>query len=331
MPGWIRASTMPEPAPVSATAERSVVRELIAFASRTPLSAVGAIVGLLIVAIALGANWVAPLDPLKTNFRRMNHEPDAQSWFGTDQVGRDTLSRVIHGARTSLFVAFSAVLLGTTVGSLWGVACGYLGGRFDLASQRVMEILQAFPDLILDLAISMAMGTGLPAVLVAIAITRIPFGGRVISSVAVSVREMAYVEAGRATGASAFRIMRLHVLPQCVAPYLVLATTHLGVAIVIEAALGFLGVGVPPPTPTWGNMLADSITGLVPSWWLVFFPGLAITVTVLAFNLLGDGIRDTLDPRLSPGFLRLVTGAGRGAATATPTRAASLQETRTGA
>jgi ABC-type dipeptide/oligopeptide/nickel transport system permease subunit len=205
------------------------------------------------------------------------------------------------------------VLLGTTVGSLWGVACGYLGGRFDLASQRVMEILQSFPDLILAMAISVAIGTGLPAVIIAIAITRIPFGGRVIRSVALSVREMSYVEAGRASGASALRIMRLHVLPQCVAPYLVLATTHLGVAIVIEAALGFLGVGVPPPTATWGNMLADSITGLVPQWWLVLFPGLAITVTVLAFNLLGDGIRDTLDPRLSPGFLRLVTGAGRSA------------------
>jgi ABC-type dipeptide/oligopeptide/nickel transport system permease subunit len=309
---------MPEPA--RANGERSVVRELVAFASRTPLSAAGAIVGLLIVAIALGANWVAPYDPLKTNFRLMNHAPDAHSW-----------SRVIHGARTSLFVAFSAVLLGTTVGSLWGVACGYLGGRFDLASQRIMEILQSFPDLILAMAISMAIGTGLPAVIVAIAITRIPFGGRVIRSVAITVREMAYVEAGRASGASAFRIMRLHVLPQCVAPYLVLASTHLGVAIVIEAALGFLGVGVPPPTPTWGNMLADSITGLVPRWWLVLFPGLAITITVLAFNLLGDGIRDTLDPRLSPGFLRLVTGSGRGAAAATPTRAPSLQENRTGA
>ena len=166
---------------------------------------------------------------------------------------------------------------------------------------------------------------------IAIAITRLPFGGRVIRSVAITVREMAYVEAGRASGASAFRIMRLHVLPQCVAPYLVLATTHLGVAIVIEAALGFLGVGVPPPTATWGNMLADSITGLVPRWWLVLFPGLAITITVLAFNLLGDGIRDTLDPRLSPGFLRLVTGSGRGTAAATPTRAASLQEDRSGA
>ena len=284
--------------PALPPADRSVLRELLTFARRNTLSAVGGVVGLLIIAMAIAAPWVAPNDPLKTNFRHMNKPPDAQALFGTDQVGRDTLSRVIYGARTSLFVAFAAVLLGTTVGSLWGVACGYLGGRFDLASQRVMEILQAFPDLILAMAISVAIGTGLPAVIIAIAITRLPFGGRVIRSVAISVREMSYVEAGRASGASAFRIMRLHVLPQCVAPYLVLATTHLGVAIVIEAALGFLGVGVPPPTATWGNMLADSITGLIPRWWLVLFPGLAITVTVLAFNLLGDGIRDLLDPRL---------------------------------
>ena len=316
---------MPEPA--IASGDRSILRELVAFARRNTLSTAGGIIGLLIVVMAITAPWVAPQDPLKTNFRHMNKPPDAEALFGTDQVGRDTLSRVIYGARTSLFVAFSAVLLGTTVGSLWGVACGYLGGRFDLASQRVMEILQAFPDLILAMAISVAIGTGLPAVIIAIAITRLPFGGRVIRSVAIAVREMSYVEAGRATGASALRIMRLHVLPQCVAPYLVLATTHLGVAIVIEAALGFLGVGVPPPTPTWGNMLADSITGLVPRWWLVLFPGLAITITVLAFNLLGDGIRDTLDPRLSPGFLRLVTGAGRSAPAAAP----SLSTARPGA
>ncbi len=299
------------------SADGSVVRELFGFARRNPLSMVGGLVALAILVVALAAPWIAPRDPLKTNFLRMNKPPDAQAWFGTDQVGRDTLSRVIHGARTSLFVAFSAVLLGTTVGSLWGVACGYLGGRFDLVSQRIMEVLQAFPDLILAMAISMAIGTGLPAVIVAIAITRLPFGGRVIRSVALSVREMPYVEAGRAAGASAVRIMALHVLPQCLAPYLVLATTHLGVAIVIEAALGFLGVGVPPPTPTWGNMLADAITALVPQWWLVLYPGLAITVTVLAFNLLGDGIRDTLDPRLSPAMLRVLTGSGRRAA-ATP-------------
>jgi peptide/nickel transport system permease protein len=280
------------------------------------LSAAGGIVALLIVLVALAAPLIAPRDPLKADFRHMNKPPSAEAFFGTDQVGRDALSRVIYGARTSLFVAFSAVLLGTTLGSLWGVACGYLGGRFDLLSQRVMEIFQSFPDLILAMAISMAIGTGLPAVIVAIAITRVPFGGRVIRSVALSVSAMPFVEAGRAAGASQLRVMALHVLPQCVAPYLVLATTHLGVAIVIEAALGFLGVGVPPPTPTWGNMLADAITGLVPQWWLVLFPGLAITVTVLAFNLLGDGIRDSLDPKLAPTVLRLVTGVGRGARSA---------------
>jgi ABC-type dipeptide/oligopeptide/nickel transport system permease subunit len=301
-----------EAATIAGTERSSVLRELVRFTGRNPLAAVGAVVALAIIVMAITAPWIAPKDPLKANFRMMNKAPSAEAYFGTDQVGRDTLSRVIHGARTSLFVAFLAVLLGTTTGSLWGVACGYLGGRFDLVSQRIMEVMQAFPDLILAMAISMAIGTGLPAVIVAIAVTRIPFGGRVIRSVALSVREMQYVEAGRASGASALRIMTLHVLPQCMAPYLVLATTHLGVAIVIEAALGFLGVGVPPPTPTWGNMLADAITNLIPSWWLVLYPGLAITITVLSFNLLGDGIRDTLDPRLSPAFLRMMTGGRKG-------------------
>src|SRR6266700_727819 len=291
-------------------ARSSILTELSRFARRNTLAAAGGLVGAFIVFVAVAAPLLAPRDPLKADFRRMTKPPDAQNFFGTDQVGRDTLSRVIYGARTSLFVAFSAVLLGTTVGSVWGLACGYLRGRFDLVSQRIMEILQSFP-----------------AVILAIAISRIPFGGRVIRSVALSIREMAYVEAGRASGASSARVMTYHVLPQCIAPYLVLASTHLGVAIVIEAALGFLGVGVPPPTPTWGNMLADSITALIPPWWLVLFPGLAITITVLAFNLRGDGIRDTLDPRLSPAFLRLVTGSGRTqpvAAAPTETPAPSL-------
>jgi peptide/nickel transport system permease protein len=276
----------------------SAARNLGTFVRHNPTAVAGGIVGLLIVFLALTAPLIAPYDPLKADFRRMAKPPDTHNYFGTDQIGRDTLSRVIYGARSSLVVSFGAVLLGTTVGSLWGLASGYLGGKFDLTSQRIMEVLQAFPDLILAMAISMAIGTGMHAVIVAIAVTRIPFGGRVIRSVSLTVKELAYVEAGRSIGASQLRIMGLHILPQCLAPYLVLATTHLGVAIIIEAALGFLGVGIPPPTPTWGNMLADSLTSLVPHWWLVFFPGLAITVTVLAFNLLGDGIRDTLDPRL---------------------------------
>src|SRR2546428_1431877 len=307
----VRAAEPPVGVVPDAAPRSSLLAELVRFSRRNTLSAIGGVVGVLTIVVALAAPLLAPYDPLKADFRHMNKPPTGEHLLGTDQVGRDTLSRVIYGARTSLFVAFSAVILGTTVGSLWGVACGYLRGRFDLVSQRIMEILQAFPDLILAMAISMAIGTGLQAVIFAIAITRIPFGGRVIRSVALSGREEALLQTGGARRASALRIMALHVLPQCIAPYLVLATTHLGAAIVIEAALGFLGVGVPPPTPTWGNMLADSITALVPPWWLAFFPGLAITVTVLAFNLLGDGIRDTLDPRLSPAFLRLVTGSGR--------------------
>ncbi len=269
------------------------------FVRRSPLSAFWGLIAALIVVISLTAPVVAPYPPLKSDFRAMQKPPSEKPWFGTDQIGRDTLSRVIHGSQTSLTVALGAVLFGTTLGALWGLACGYFGGRFDMVSQRIIEFLQSFPDLILAMAIAMALGGGITTVIVAIAITRIPFGGRVIRSVVLSLKEMQYVEAARGIGASHARLMFRHILPQCMAPYLILATTHLGVAIVIEASLGFLGVGIPPPTPTWGNMLSDALNaGLVPPWWLVFFPGAAITLTVLAFNLLGDGIRDLLDPRL---------------------------------
>jgi ABC-type dipeptide/oligopeptide/nickel transport system permease subunit len=287
------------PRPVQASLPRRFGHVLLRFARRQPLSAFWGVIAALIIVVAVAAPVVAPYDPLRSDFRRMQKPPDEKNWFGTDQIGRDTLSRVIHGSRTSLTVAFAAVLLGTTVGALWGLACGFFGGRFDIISQRIIEFLQSFPDLILAMAIAMALGGGLGTVIVAIAITRIPFGGRIIRAVVLSLKEMAYVEAARGLGASSRRLMFRHILPQCIAPYLILATTHLGVAIIIEAALGFLGVGIPPPTPTWGNMLADSLNaGLVPPWWLVLFPGAAITLTVLAFNLLGDGIRDMLDPRL---------------------------------
>jgi ABC-type dipeptide/oligopeptide/nickel transport system permease subunit len=274
-------------------------RALAMFARRSPLSAAWGCVAAAIIVMAVAAPALVPYNPLKSDFRAMTKPPSERHYFGTDQIGRDNLSRVIYGSRASLTVALGAVLFGTTLGALWGLASGFLGGRFDLISQRIIEFLQSFPDLILAMAIAMALGAGFGTVIVAIAVTRIPFGGRVIRAVVLSLKEMSYVEAARGVGASKLRVMLRHILPQCVAPYLILATTHLGVAIVIEAALGFLGVGIPPPTPTWGNMLADSLNaGLVPPWWLVLFPGAAITVTVLAFNLLGDGIRDMLDPRL---------------------------------
>jgi peptide/nickel transport system permease protein len=276
-----------------------VGRTLRTFARRSPMSAFWGCIAALIIVIAVAAPVLPLYPPLKSDFRAMTKPPSERHYFGTDQIGRDALSRVVFGSRASLTIAVAAVVLGTTFGAFWGLACGYFGGKFDLISQRLMEFLQSFPDLILAMAIAMALGAGFGTVIVAIAITRIPFGGRVIRSVVLSLKEMSYVEAARGLGASHARMMMRHILPQCVAPYLILATTHLGVAIIIEAALGFLGVGIPPPTPTWGNMLADSLNaGLVPPWWLVLFPGAAITLTVLAFNLLGDGIRDALDPRL---------------------------------
>ena len=295
-----RSSTHP-PSQALPTLRRSrrVARGLSLFIRRSPLSAFWGCVAAAIILAAVSAPLLSPYEPLKSDFRAMSKPPDARHYFGTDQIGRDVLSRVLYGSRASLTVAIGAVLFGTTLGALWGLASGYFGGRVDIVSQRIIEFLQSFPDLVLAMAIAMALGAGIGTVIVAIAITRIPFGGRVIRAVVLSLKEISYVEAARGLGASHLRIMLRHILPQCMAPYLILATTHLGVAIVIEAALGFLGVGIPPPTPTWGNMLADSLNaGLVPPWWLVLFPGLAITITVLAFNLLGDGIRDILDPRL---------------------------------
>ncbi len=274
-------------------------RGLLSFARRAPMAAFWGCIAVAILVMAITAPVIAPYSPVKSDFRAMSKPPYEQHIFGTDQIGRDILSRVIHGSRASLTVAISAVLLGTTVGALWGLASGYFGGRFDIISQRILEFLQSFPDLILAMAIAMALGAGTGTVIIAIAITRIPFGGRVIRAVVLSLKELQYVEAARGLGASHMRMMLRHILPQCMAPYLILATTHLGVAIIIEASLGFLGVGIPAPTPTWGNMLADALNaGLIPPWWLVLFPGLAISITVLAFNLLGDGIRDVLDPRL---------------------------------
>ena len=297
----VSSPPLPRPAVLAArpSSWRRAGRSFGLFVRRSPMSALWGLVAVAVVLMAVAAPVIAPYDPLKSNFRTMTKPPSAQHVFGTDQIGRDTLSRVVWGSRASLTVAFFAVLLGTTTGALWGLACGFFGGRFDIASQRAIEFMQSFPDLVLAMAIAMALGAGTGTVIVAIAITRIPFGGRVIRAVVMSLKEMPFVEAARGLGASNMRLMFRHILPQCVAPYLILATTHLGVAIVIEASLGFLGVGIPPPTPTWGNMLSDALnSGLVPPWWLVLFPGLAITVTVLAFNLLGDGIRDLLDPRL---------------------------------
>ena len=295
------------PAPLVATSQTpySAIERLKTFTVPVAIfakqNALGFVAGLFLLAViivAIAAPVVAPYSELDSNFLKLSASPDAENLLGTDPLGRDVLSRVIYGARTTLMVAFAAVFAGTTTGALFGLVSASMGGKFDLGVQRVLDVLQAFPDLTLALLLAAALGPGLDTVIIAIAATKIPFGGRVIRSVALQIREMDYVTAARSIGATHIRIMRLHIAPQCVASFLVLATTHLGVAIVIEAALGFLGVGIAPPTPTWGNMLAMQSNTLIPSWWLVVYPGAAISLVVLAFSLFGDSLRDYLDPRL---------------------------------
>ena len=279
---------------------RSWVWAIANFSQRNPVGAISGLAILGIVFVAVFAPFVATHHPTEyADFRALREAPGPAHWMGTDDIGRDLYSRVVHGARISLFVALVAVLVGDLIGAAWGVASGYIGGRLDIYSQRFLELMMSFPTLILAMILVLAMGAGVWTVIVAISITRIPLSVRVIRSVTLSVKENAYVDAAQAIGASSGRVMVRHIAPQCVAPWLVLATAHLGSVIILEASLGFLGVGVPMPTATWGNMLGGPVAaGLIPRWWMVVFPGLAITVTVLAFNLFGDSIRDALDPKL---------------------------------
>ena len=272
-------------------------RRFRVFARRRPVSAFWLVVIILLVLISIAAPLVAPDDPNSPDFKNVTASPGAGHIFGTDFLGRDSLSRVIYGGRVSLFSALTSIFIGIGVGSVWGMVSGYLGGKFDLISQRFLEILIAIPGLILAMMLTFILGASITTLIVAIAFTRLAFGARVIRAVTLSVRETAYVEAARSIGAPPWRIMVFHVAPQTFAPFLVLFTTNIGIAILIEAALGFIGLGIAPPTATWGGMLGEAATNLEPFWWLVFFPGLFITVAVLAFNLAGDGLQDVLDPR----------------------------------
>ena len=269
---------------------------------RYPISTVAGMVVMFIVLVAVTAPVIAPNDPLEPDTSNTVSGPSMDRPLGTDFLGRDMVSRIIHGTRVSLFVAVISTLFGTAAGAVWGLASGYLGGKIDLVSQRVVEIMQSFPAVLFALLLATALGAGVWTVILAIAVTRISYGTRVIRSQALGVKEMGYVDAARAVGASQLRIMAVHIGPQCVAPFIVLITMYLGVAIMIEATLGFLGFGVPPPTPTWGAMLGETSSFLKPPWHLVIFPGAAIAIAVLALNLMGDGIRDALDPRLRGAF-----------------------------
>ncbi len=269
------------------------------FTRSSPVGALALLVWILLIIMAIFAPIIAPYDPLEADYGAIRQAPGTAHLLGTDDLGRDILSRIIYGARITLVVSIASVIIGDLLGFLWGVASGYLGGRFDLLSQRVLDVLMSFPALILALLLLVAVGAGLPTVIIAIAVTRIPGATRVIRSVVLSVKENAYVEAARSIGVQPRAVMLRHIAPQCIAPLIIIATLNLGGAIFAEAALSFLGLGIPPPAPSWGNMLGGVLAAsFKPSWWLVIYPGLAITISIMAANLLGDALRDFLDPKL---------------------------------
>jgi peptide/nickel transport system permease protein len=269
------------------------------FARRWPLGAAGAVVILLMIGGAVFAPFVAPYHPLETDFAAQFSPPTTAHWLGTDAFGRDLLSRLIYGARTALLVGFVSACMGTTLGAIVGVASAYFGGRIDLAVQRIVEIFLAFPIIILALAVVSILGSGVGNVIMAITVPMVPNCARVVRSSALAVRQMPYIEAARAAGSGHERIIFRHMLPNVMAPYLIMLTAYVGQAILLEASLSFLGLGVAEPTPAWGLMLRGAAMEFAESApWMAIFPGLAISLGVFAFNLLGDSLRDALDPKL---------------------------------
>ncbi|MEK7386963.1 MAG: ABC transporter permease [candidate division NC10 bacterium] len=269
------------------------------FCRRRSLGAIGAVVILLMLAVALLAEVIAPYDPLAVDFGAMLSPPSAKHWVGTDTFGRDVLSRLIYGSRTALLVGFGASIFGATLGAILGVGSAYFGGRVDLYLQRVMDIFLSFPLIILALALVAILGNSIPNLIMAITVPMIPRSALVIRSSALSVREMPYVDAARAAGFGHARIILRHMLPNVMAPYLIILTAFLGQAILLEASLSFLGLGVQEPIAAWGLMLRGAAVEFAETApWMAVFPGLAISLAVFAFNLLGDSLRDALDPRL---------------------------------
>lgn len=265
---------------------------------RYPLGAVGAILVLLFVLTALFANVIAPHDPLSTNSRASLATPGGTYWLGADFMGRDMFSRIVYGARISLAVAVGATLLGGILGVAIGLMSGFVGGWLDLATQRLMDIMQSLPLLVMALVMAASLGPSLENTIIAIAIPLVPSVARVVRSSTLSLREQPFVEAARAIGMGEIRIAVRHVLPNTLAPLIVLGTAQLGSAILTEASLSFLGLGIPEPYPSWGRMLSESAAEYVRTApWLVIFPGVAISLTVFGTNLLGDALRDILDPR----------------------------------
>ncbi|MGO4675805.1 ABC transporter permease [Bosea sp. 2YAB26] len=265
--------------------------------SQNRLAWIGLALLALIVLVALLAPWLAPYDPLEQNIAARLEPPSAEYWLGTDSFGRDVLSRLIYGARVSLFVGFAAILVAMLVGTTIGVISGYIGGLFDQIVMGVLDVMLAFPTLLLGLMIAAMLGASLENLIIAIAVTEIAPFARVARAPTISLRERDFVEACRSYGCGPVRIMTRHILPNMMSDVVVMSSLWLASAIRTEASLSFIGLGVPPPTATWGGMIREGFENILDAWWLAVFPSLAILVTVLALNLLGDALRDASDPR----------------------------------
>jgi len=276
-----------------------LLRATRTFVVRKPLGAAGAFIILVMLGLAVLFPVVTFHDPLGWSIREKLEPPSMAHWLGTDEMGRDLWTRIVLGAQISLMVGFGAVGFGSISGALIGIVSAFYGGSVDAGIQRIMDALMSIPTLILALAIMAALGQSLFNVVLAVGIPQIPRANRVVRSQAMAVKESEYALAARAIGANDVRIMGLHILPQCVAPWLIIATAGLGTAIVAEASLSFLGLGIPPPQPSWGGMLSGTgRTYYAVAPWLAIWPGLALSMAVYGFNLFGDALRDVLDPRL---------------------------------
>ncbi len=278
---------------------RSVWGRVVDFCRYQPLGTIGMAIVLVILFAGLTAQWISPYDPTANDFAAMTQQPSWTHLLGTDAFGRDMLSRIIYGARTALIVGFSSAIVGGVTGLVLGVASAYFGGRIDLLIQRVLDVLMAFPLIIMALAVVSIFGTGVHNVIIAITIPLFPRCARVVRSSALAIREVPYVDAARACGFSHSRIILRHMVPNVMAPFLILLTAFVGQAILAEAALTYLGLGVQEPTPAWGLMLqggAEEYATTAP--WIAVFPGLAIALTVFGFSIFGDALRDVLDPKL---------------------------------
>ena len=285
--------------PISPDHATTWPRLIARFAREQPLGTIGALVLLVMAVLAIGAPYLAPFDPSQGDSSALSAAPNATHWLGTDAFGRDNLSRLIYGARVSLLVGLGASVLGVAVGAAIGIITTYRGGWWEAVAQRLMDALLAFPMLLLALAMAAVLGPSLRNVIIALAVPIVPRAARIARSSVLVLKNTTFIEASRAIGCSDLRIIVRHILPNMFAPLLVIATAYLGLAIVQEAALDYLGAGIQEPDSSWGLMMSGSATALaLTAPWIVIFPGMAICVTVLATNLLGDAIRDVLDPKL---------------------------------